>query len=103
MNLLSVQGQGALYTVLLFLIVVIVVHGIKLVRIGYRSLGKKLPPAPPPKEKEEPEPVYFLVERKKKAHENGVFRTQAHSLQINTDALFSSIRAILFAARKYRA
>lgn len=66
MNLLTVQGQGALYTVLLFLIVVIVVHGIKLLRIGYRSLGKKLPPAPPPKEKEEPEPVYYLVERKKK-------------------------------------
>ena len=34
--------------------------------IGYRSLGKKLPPEPPPKEKNEPEPVYFLVERKKK-------------------------------------
>ena len=60
------QGQGALYTVLVLIIVIIVVHGIKLARIGYRSLGKKLPPEPPPKEKNEPEPVYFLVERKKK-------------------------------------
>ena len=66
MNILSVQGQGALYTVLVLIIVIIVVHGIKLARIGYRSLGKKLPPQPPPKEKNEPEPAYFLVERKKK-------------------------------------
>lgn len=66
MNILSVQGQGALYTVLVLIIVIIVVHGIKLARIGYRSLRKKLPPEPPPKEKNEPEPVYFLVERKKK-------------------------------------
>ena len=66
MNILSVQGQGALYTVLVLIIVIIVVHGIKLARIGYRSLGKKLPPEPPPKEKNEPESVYFLVERKKK-------------------------------------
>lgn len=66
MNILSVQGQGALYTVLVLIIVIIVVHGIKLARIGHRSLGKKLPPEPPPKEKNEPEPVYFLVERKKK-------------------------------------
>ena len=66
MNILSVQGQGALYTVLVLIIVIIVVHGINLARIGYRSLGKKLPPEPQPKEKNEPEPVYFLVERKKK-------------------------------------
>ena len=66
MNILSVQGQGAMYTVLVLIIVIIVVHGIKLARIGYRSLGKKLPPEPPPKEKNEREPVYFLVERKKK-------------------------------------
>ena len=66
MNILSVQGQGALYTVLVLIIVIIVVHGIKLARIGYRSLGKKLPPEPPPKAKNEPEPFYFLVERKKK-------------------------------------
>lgn len=66
MNLLSVQGWGALYTVLLFLLCVIIVHGIKLAKIGYRSLVKKLPPEPPPKPEKEPEPVYYLVEKRKK-------------------------------------
>lgn len=66
---LSVQGFGALYTVLLFLLCVIVIHGIKLAKIGYRTMRKKLPPDPPPKEedkKEHAEPVYYIVERKKK-------------------------------------
>ena len=66
MNLLSVQGQGALYAAALFLVCIVIVHAIKLARVGWRTLGKKLPPNPPPKEKEEAEPVYFLVERKKK-------------------------------------
>ena len=66
MLLLSVQGQGALYTAAALLACIVIVHGIKLARIGYRTLAKKLPPAPPPKEKPEAEPVYFLVERKKK-------------------------------------
>ncbi len=66
MNLLSVQGQGALYAAVLLLICIVIVHTIKLARVGWRTLGKKLPPNPPPKEKEESEPVYFLVERKKK-------------------------------------
>ncbi len=64
--LLSVQGYGALYTVCLFLLCIICVHAVKLVRIGYRTLRKKLPPDPPPKQKTEPEPVFYLVERKKK-------------------------------------
>lgn len=66
MNLLSVQGQGALYAVILLLACIVIVHGIKLARIGYRTLGKKLPPTPPPKQTEDADPVYFLVERKKK-------------------------------------
>ncbi len=66
MNLLSVQGQGALYAAALILVCIVIVHAIKLARVGWRTLGKKLPPNPPPKEKEEAEPVYFLVERKKK-------------------------------------
>ena len=67
MTLLSVQGEGAAWTALLFLICVIVVHGVKLARIGYRTLFKKLPPAPPPKEPEKKsEPVYYIVEKKKK-------------------------------------
>ena len=66
MDVLSVQGQGALYTAIVLIAVIIVVHGIKLARIGYRTLGKKLPPDPPPEDKEPREPVYFLVERKKR-------------------------------------
>lgn len=65
MILLSVQGLGALYSALLFVLCVLLVHGIKLASIGYR-VGKKLPPSPPPKEEKKPEPVYFLVEKKTK-------------------------------------
>ena len=66
MILLSVQGLGALYTVCIFVICVILVFGFRLGRIGYRTLGKKLPPEEPPKQKKQEDPVYFLVERKKK-------------------------------------
>ncbi len=55
MNLLSVQGQGAVFTVLLFLLCVIAVHGAKLAKIGYRTLKKKLPPDPPKKPETKPE------------------------------------------------
>lgn len=66
MNLLSVQSQGAVWLTVLFLLCVILVHGAKLAKIGYRTLHKKLPPAKPaPKPQPKPEPVYFLVERKK--------------------------------------
>ena len=64
--LLSVQGEGAVWTVLLFLICVIVVHGVKLAKIGYRTLVKKLPPAPPKEPEKKSEPVYYIVEKKKK-------------------------------------
>lgn len=66
MNLLSVQGQGFLYALCLFFICVAAVHLFKLARIGYRTLGKKVPAEKPKKQKTEKEPVYFLVERKKK-------------------------------------
>ena len=66
MLLLSVQGRGALWTVLIFLFCVILVHGFKLAKIGYRTLGKKLPAKKPKKPKKEQEPVYFIVERKKR-------------------------------------
>ena len=64
--LLSVQGLGALYSVLALLICVLVVFGFRLARISWRSLYKKLPPEAPPKAEKPAEPVYFLVERKKK-------------------------------------
>ena len=66
MLLLSIQGQGALNTVCTLIICIILVFGFRLVRIGWRTLTKKLPPDPPPKDEKAPEPVYFLVERKKK-------------------------------------
>ncbi|MDE6273760.1 MAG: hypothetical protein K2L87_01770 [Clostridiales bacterium] len=66
MNLLSVQGLGALYTSLLLLICIIVIHGYKLARIGYRTIKKKLPPEPPKPVEKKPEPVYYIVEKKKK-------------------------------------
>ena len=65
MNLLSVQGNGFLYTFCLFLLCVIVVHGIKLARIGWRA-AKKRTPEETKKPEPKPEPVYFIVERKKK-------------------------------------
>ena len=64
--LLSVMGLGALYAFVVLLICIILVFGLRLARIGWRTLHKNLPPDPPPKEEKKPEPVYFLVERKKK-------------------------------------
>lgn len=66
MSLLSVQSQGLLWSLFLALICIIVVHGVKLAIIGYRTFGKNLPPEPPKQPESKPEPVYFLVERKKK-------------------------------------
>ena len=48
MLLLSIQGQGALYTVCTLIICIILVFGFRLVRIGWRTLTKKLPHDPPP-------------------------------------------------------
>ena len=64
--LLTVQATGALYAFLILIVCVILVAGGKLARIGWRSLYKKLPPEPPPKQEKPAEPVYYLVERKRK-------------------------------------
>ena len=66
MTLLSVQSQGFLWCILIALLCTIVVHGFKLVVLGFKSLHKKPPPEPPKQPEKVPEPVYFLVERKKK-------------------------------------
>ncbi len=65
MNMLSVQGQGLIFTVIIFLCCVIVVHAFVLAKI-YRTLHKKLPPEQPPKEPKKSDPVYYIVEKKKK-------------------------------------
>ncbi len=64
MNLLSVQGRGAVVSVLIFLICFILVHAFRLARFGWRTMRKKLPPEKP--KPADPEPVYYIVERKKK-------------------------------------
>lgn len=66
MNLLSVQGTGAVLTVALLLFCILVVHAVKLAKVGWRTLFKKLPPEEPKKPEPKPEPVYFIVERKKR-------------------------------------
>ncbi len=63
MTLLSVQTQGLIHCAILLLLCVIVVHGFRLAKIGYRTMKKK---PEPPKPDPAPEPVYYLVERKKK-------------------------------------
>lgn len=66
MTLLSAQANGFWWTLLLYLLCFIIVHAIKLAAVGYRTIGKHLPPEPPKEPQKTPEPVYFLVERKKK-------------------------------------
>ena len=65
MLLLSVQGQGALFSVCILFFCVIIIHIIKLALLGwnaYKNRNVKKEKAPPP-----PEPVYYIVEKKKKS------------------------------------
>lgn len=66
MQLLSVQGTGAAATLILLFICIVVVHVGKLAYLGYRTRGKKLPPEAPKPSEPEKEPVYYIVEKKKK-------------------------------------
>lgn len=53
---------GILYLFLTFLVCFILVHLVKLAYVGFLSLRKKPePPKPAPK----PEPVYYIVEKKR--------------------------------------
>ncbi len=63
---ISVQGAGALYTLIVLITVVIAVHLFKLIRLGLR-MRKHLPAEEPKKDPPAaPEPVYYIVEKKKK-------------------------------------
>ncbi len=64
--LLSVQGTGAVAVLVVLLICIAVVYVGKLAYLGYRTRGKKLPPDPPKPQEPEKEPVYYIVEKKKK-------------------------------------
>ncbi len=66
MNLLSIQGQGALYALLILFICAVLVYGFRLALIGWRTMHKKLPPQKPRKKTNTPEPVYYIVEKKKR-------------------------------------
>lgn len=66
MKLLSVQGTGAIAVLVLLFICIVVVHVGKLAYLGYRTRGKKLPPEAPKPPEPEKEPVYYIVEKKKK-------------------------------------
>ena len=68
MELLSVQGQGAFFTFCIFLICVIVVHIAKLAVIGWKTHKKKehKPKETPVRPPKPAEPVYYIVEKKKK-------------------------------------
>ncbi len=59
---------GLLYLFIIFIVCFAVVHIFKLAMVGFKSLKPK--PAPPkeePKEKQpaKPEPVYYIVEKKR--------------------------------------
>ena len=65
MKLLAVQWLGGFYLCLLLFLCFVLVHIFKLARIGYRA-GKRLPREKPKPEPKTPEPVYYIVEKKKK-------------------------------------
>ena len=62
MILLSVQGQGAIYSLCILFFCIVIVHIVKLTIIGWRAFRKR-----EPKKQQEPppEPVYYIVEKKK--------------------------------------
>lgn len=62
-GLLASSWLGGVYAALLFAVCFSAVHIIKLARRGYRDMRK--PPEAPPEEKPA-EPVYYIVEKKKK-------------------------------------
>ncbi len=77
-NLLSFQSVGGVIVFLLFAVIFIIVHVVKLARLGWLLQGKEKPreqapvPQAKPQEKEKtddsqkPQPIYYIVERKKR-------------------------------------
>ena len=76
-NLLSVYGAGSIALVVLFLLCFALVHLARLVRFGWNAQKKPKTQPPPQPQKETPpekpqaqEPVYYIVERKKRTKSN---------------------------------
>lgn len=68
-NLLSVFPVGALSLILLFALCFLLIHTIKLIRLGWQT-QRKQPPAKEKAEEKAPaptqEPIYYIVERKRR-------------------------------------
>ncbi len=64
MNLL-IPWLGGLYAAILLFACFVLVHILKLARIGYRA-RRNLPAEKPKETPPAPEPVYYIVEKKKK-------------------------------------
>ncbi len=65
MNLLANQWLGGLYALLILIGCFLAVHIFLLARYGYRA-RKNLPKEKPERPAPTPEPVYYIVEKKKK-------------------------------------
>ena len=56
---------GFLYLIITFVVCFAFVHLIKLAVAGFLSLRNKKEPQPEPKKEKKPEPVYYIVEKKR--------------------------------------
>ncbi len=65
--MLSVQGQGLIFTIIIFLCCVIVVHAFVLAKIGYRTLHKNCRPNSPPKNRKKTTPFISSWKKRKNA------------------------------------
>ena len=61
------EAIGILYLAILFVACFVFVHMVKLAVIGFKSVRKKPgeKPQPEPEKKKEPQPVYYIVEKKR--------------------------------------
>ena len=66
MNLLAIQWTGCFYAALLLFLCFVAVHIFKLAHIGYRARRNLPAEKPKPEKAPDPEPVYYIVEKKKK-------------------------------------
>ncbi len=56
---------GLVYLIITFIVCFATVHIVKLAVVGFFSLKKKKQPEPDKKPEKKPEPVYYIVEKKR--------------------------------------